>query len=94
MQAAGGVIHEEPVTVLVRFKTSMSEFILRKEKWYPSEKRKKLSNGDVELSFTVAGVNEIKHWIHSWLPSVEVVKPAWLRKQVKKELSLSIKEHS
>lgn len=72
----------------------MSEFILRKEKWHPSEKRKKLSSGDIELTFTVAGVNEIKHWIYSWFPNVEVIKPAWLRKQVKEVLRLSINEHS
>ncbi|MBP1746943.1 MAG: hypothetical protein H6Q54_1558, partial [Deltaproteobacteria bacterium] len=39
-------------------------------------------------------VNEIKHWIYSWLPNVEVVKPAWLRLQIRDELTRSIKEHS
>jgi hypothetical protein len=94
LQIAGGVIHEEPVNITVRFKASVSEFILRKEKWHPSEKRKMLSNGDVELAFTVAGVNEIKHWIYSWLPNIEVIKPAWLRQQIRKELTRSIKEHA
>jgi predicted DNA-binding transcriptional regulator YafY len=89
-----GVIHEEPVNITVRFKANVSEFILRKEKWHPSEKRKMLSNGDVELTFTVAGVNEIKHWIYSWIPNVEVIKPAWLRQQIRKELTRSIKEHA
>jgi len=89
-----GVIHEELVTILLRFKATVSEFILRKEKWHPSEKRKRLSSGDIELTFTVAGVNEIKRWIYSWFPNVEVIKPAWLRKQVQEELRLSIKEHS
>jgi len=88
-----GVIHEEPVNITVRFKASVSEFILRKEKWHPSEKRKMLSSGDVELTFTIAGVNEIKHWIYSWLPNVEVVKPAWFRQQIRNELSRSIQEH-
>jgi predicted DNA-binding transcriptional regulator YafY len=88
-----GVIHEEPVNITVRFKANVSEFILRKEKWHPSEKRKMLSSGDVELTFTIAGVNEIKHWIYSWLPNVEVVKPAWLRQQIRDELIRSIQEH-
>jgi predicted DNA-binding transcriptional regulator YafY len=89
-----GVIHEEPVTITVRFKANVAEFILRKEKWHPSEKRKVLSNGDVELTFTVAGVNEIKYWIYSWLPNVEILKPSWLRQQARKDLARSAKEHA
>jgi predicted DNA-binding transcriptional regulator YafY len=70
------------------------EFIRRKEKWHPSEQRKILPNGEIELTFTIAGVNEIKHWIYSWLPNVEVTEPAWLRKQIRKELARSVKNHA
>jgi predicted DNA-binding transcriptional regulator YafY len=89
-----GIVHEEPVDITVRFRANVAEFILRKERWHPSEKRKVLSNGDVELTYTVAGVNEIKYWIYSWLPNVEVLQPPWLREHVRKELSRSAKEHA
>jgi predicted DNA-binding transcriptional regulator YafY len=89
-----GIVHEAPEDITVRFNAQVAEFILRKEKWHPSEKRKILSSGDVELSFTVAGVKEIKYWIYSWLPNAEVLQPPWLRDQVRKELSRSAKAHS
>jgi predicted DNA-binding transcriptional regulator YafY len=88
------VIHEEPVNITVQFKAIVADFILRKERWHPSEQRRVLSNGDVELTFAVAGVNEIKHWIYSWLPNVEVINPPWLRQQIKKELTSSSKQHA
>jgi predicted DNA-binding transcriptional regulator YafY len=94
ISSSWGVVHEEPVTITVRFTANVAEFILRKEKWHPSEQRKVLFDGDVELTFTVAGVNEIKHWIYSWLPNVEIIEPAWLRQQARKELARSAKEHA
>jgi predicted DNA-binding transcriptional regulator YafY len=94
MGSSWGIVHEEPVDIVVRFRAKVAEFILRKEKWHPSEKRKVLPNGDLELTFTVAGVDEIKYWIYSWLPNAEVIQPSWLREQVRKELSRSAKEHA
>lgn len=81
-----GIRDDKPVEVVVRFSAKVADYITRKDKWHPSEKRKVLKNGDVELTFTVAGVEEIKRWIYSWLPHVEVVRPEWFRKRVKKEL--------
>lgn len=56
-------------------------------------KRKVLPSGDIELSFTVGGTDEIKRWIYFWMPFVEVIKPEWFRKQVNKELGMSVKKH-
>lgn len=92
--APWGIIEGKEARVTVRFKKEISDYILRKEKWHPSEKRKVLSTGDVELSFTVAGVDEIKRWIYSWLPHVEVIKPRWFRNLIKKELTRSAYFHS
>ena len=94
ISSSWGIIHEEPVNITVRFKSDVVEFIRRKEKWHPSEQRKVLPNGEIELTFTIAGVNEIKHWIYSWLPNVEVIEPDWLRKQIRKELARSVKNHA
>ncbi len=89
-----GIVDGKEAHVTVRFKKDISDYILRKDKWHSSEKRTILPGGDVELSFTVAGVDEIKRWIYSWLPHAEVIKPKWLRRQVKKELAASIATHS
>jgi predicted DNA-binding transcriptional regulator YafY len=84
-----GIYDDKEVTVTVRFAAKITDYVLRK-KWHPSEKRKLLPNGDAELTYTVAGVTEIKRWIYSWLPHVEVLKPVWFRTQVEKELAEAV----
>lgn len=88
-----GIYEDDAVDVTLRFSKKVAEYITRREKWHPSEKRNILPSGDVELSFTVAGVDEIKRWIYSWIPDVEVIKPQWFRKQVKRELGDALKGH-
>lgn len=88
-----GIHDADPVDITVRFSSKVSQYISRKEKWHSSEKRKILPSGDIELSFTVGGTDEIKRWIYSWIPYVEVTKPDWLRKQVNDELSKTVKKH-
>lgn len=88
-----GVVDGEEVKVVVRFKPEATEYITRKDKWHPSEKRKMLPDGGVELAFTVAGIYEIKKWIYSWIPNVEVIKPKSLRDLIKKELMQATKDH-
>ncbi|MEK6651407.1 MAG: WYL domain-containing protein [Nitrospirota bacterium] len=73
--------------------SKLADYITRKDKWHPTEKRKILPSGEVELSFTVAGVDEIKRWIYSWIPNVAVVEPKWFREQIKKELSESLENY-
>ncbi|MGR3179954.1 MAG: helix-turn-helix transcriptional regulator, partial [Candidatus Anammoxibacter sp.] len=88
-----GIHDADSVDITVRFESKVSEYLLRRDKWHSSEKRIVLPSGDIELSFTVAGIEEIKRWIYSWIPHVEVVKPAWFRKQVNKELGTTVEKH-
>jgi predicted DNA-binding transcriptional regulator YafY len=89
-----GIIDGEEATVVVRFKKEAADYILRRDSWHPSEKRMLLPDGRVELTFIVAGTLEVKKWIYSWLPSVEVIKPLSLRRQIQKELAQAAEEHS
>lgn len=88
-----GVVDGKEVTVVVRFKPDAAEYILRKEKWHPSEVRKILPDNSVELTYTVAGIHEIKKWIYSWIPNVEVLRPKSLRRLIRKELQQATKDH-
>jgi predicted DNA-binding transcriptional regulator YafY len=89
-----GIYDDEEVSVTVQFTSAVSDYILRKERWHPSEKREVLADGEVRLSFTVAGVDEIKRWIYSWIPHVRVLEPVSLREKIREELSLSVRDHS
>jgi predicted DNA-binding transcriptional regulator YafY len=88
-----GIIDGEEAVVVVRFKKDAADYILRRDSWHPSEKRKVLPDGGVELQFTVAGTLEIKKWIYSWIPHVEVLKPLSLRRQIQKELAQAAASH-
>jgi predicted DNA-binding transcriptional regulator YafY len=88
-----GIVDEEEVRVKIRFSAKVADYVLRK-KWHPSEEREMLPDGGVDLTYTVAGVDEIKHWIYSWLPNVEILEPAWLRQQAAEELAESRNKHS
>ena len=88
-----GVYDEDKVDVTVRFAAEVADYITRKDKWHPSEIRQILPNGDVELAFRVAGVDEIKRWIYSWLPYVRVIEPKCFREQIREELASAVKNH-
>ena len=76
--------------VKVMFSPEIAEVIKRKPSWHPSEKRKVLPNGEVELTFTVSGTEEIKWWIYSWIPYVEVLEPKSLRDEMKRDLKRTL----
>ncbi|MBI5639805.1 MAG: WYL domain-containing protein [Nitrospirae bacterium] len=88
-----GIWDAEPVEVTVRFSKEAAEHVTRKKQWHPSEKRKALPSGEVEMTFTVAGVKEIKKWIYSWVPNVEVIGPEWLREEVRNEFDAAVQKH-
>jgi proteasome accessory factor B len=81
-----GIYRSKEVRLKVRFSAEIADYILRRPKWHPSEKRKILADGSVELSFRIMGIEEMKGWIYSWIPNVEVIRPQWLRAQIAEEL--------
>jgi predicted DNA-binding transcriptional regulator YafY len=86
--------YDGPLTkVTLRFNKIVVPYILRKQKWHPSQKTTKLKNGGLQLEFTVAGTEEIRGWIYSWLPWVEVLQPKDLRQEILTDLKASLKAH-
>jgi predicted DNA-binding transcriptional regulator YafY len=47
--------------------------------WHHTQQAKKHPNGEVTLTFTVDGLNEVVRWVVGWAGRVRVVKPAELR---------------
>ena len=81
------------VEVKIRFSSEVANQILRK-KWHRFQRATRQSDGDVILYFNVAGTDEIKRWLYSWIPHFEILSPPELRKEVKKELLKTIKKYS
>jgi predicted DNA-binding transcriptional regulator YafY len=88
-----GILDGEEVTVKVKFAPQVAEYALRRT-WHKSEKKAALPDGSVACTYTVAGAAEIKKWLYTWLPYVEVLAPRWLRKEIHDELSVSSRTHS
>lgn len=88
-----GIYKADPVEIIIRFSKEAATQIMRRDKWHPSETRQILSSGEIELTLTVAGIDEISRWIYSWLPMVEVVKPAWFREKVHKDIIKVLQKH-
>jgi len=79
--------------VTLRFSNEVAPRILRRPFWHPSEERRELSDGSVELRLKVDGTEEIKQWIYSYLPHVEVIEPPGLRSEIVKELRKALHSH-
>jgi predicted DNA-binding transcriptional regulator YafY len=47
--------------------------------WHESQRAKKNGDGSLELSFRVAGLEEIKRWVLSFGPDVLVLEPERLK---------------
>jgi predicted DNA-binding transcriptional regulator YafY len=93
LASSWGVVDDKVVHVTMCFDREIADYILRKKKWHPSERRTVCPDGSVELSFRVSGIVEIKRWIYSWLPHVTVVKPLWLKRQIAREMAFALKNH-
>jgi predicted DNA-binding transcriptional regulator YafY len=61
---------------------------VRNEKiWHESQKITKLLDGGIELTFKVAGIDEIKRWVLSLGPEALVLEPKRLQEMVQKDLA-------
>ena len=72
------VMHDELHDVTIRISRGWARWAEEKI-WHESQKSKKLPNGRLELSFRVAGLEEIKRWVLSLGPEAVVVSPARLQ---------------
>ncbi len=62
--------------------------------WHESQKITKLPDGSAEITFRVAGLDEIKRWILSFGPECLVLEPEKLKEMVRKDLSGSLAQYS
>ena len=87
----GAWLDEEVVDVKLRFDKDFKRYILRR-KWHKSQEEKELKDGRLEIKFRVNGLKDIKHWIYSWIPYVEVVSPKKLKDSVRKDIKEALKK--
>ena len=89
IQQAFGITLEDPIDVKIRFSAWQARYI-KQRTWHPSQKIKKLDNGEIILSFKASGSYEIKSWILSHGADAEVLEPASLREEIIEELKKNL----
>jgi predicted DNA-binding transcriptional regulator YafY len=87
------VMHDELYTVKVKISPGWARWIGEKI-WHESQKAKKNGDGSLELSFQIAGLDEIKRWILSFGPEAVVLEPLKLKEMVRKDLSRNLAQYS
>ena len=83
------VMHDELYTVKVHITPAWARYIGEKI-WHESQQTKKLTDGSLELTFQVAGFDEIKQWIMSLGPEAYVIEPERLRDMIKADLKKTL----
>jgi predicted DNA-binding transcriptional regulator YafY len=86
------VMHDELYTVRVRISPGWARWVGEKI-WHESQKAKKNSDGSLELSFRIAGLDEIKRWILSFGPEAQVLEPSRLKQMVCVDLQKSLGQY-
>ena len=87
------VMHDEVYTVKVRISPGWARWVGEKI-WHESQKAKKNGDGSLELTFRIAGLDEIKRWILSFGPEAVVLEPEKLKEMVRKDLSRNLAQYS
>jgi predicted DNA-binding transcriptional regulator YafY len=87
------VMHDELYAVRVRISPGWARWVSEKI-WHESQKAKKNGDGSLELSFRVAGLDEIRRWVLSFGPEAVVLEPEKLKEMVRKDLSRNLAQYA
>src|SRR6516225_1417514 len=80
-------------TIRIRFDSFAAQLVQERE-WHPTQKIKRLSDGQIELSLKLANFEEVERWILSWGSHARVVAPAALQKRIAKTVSQLAKNYA
>jgi len=79
------VVQGELQTVKVRISPAWARYMGEKT-WHQSQQMRKMPDKSLELTYRVAGLNEIKQWVLSLGPEAEVIAPKRLKEMVRQDL--------
>jgi predicted DNA-binding transcriptional regulator YafY len=82
-----GVFHDKPVHVVWRFSKDAAADA-REFQFHPTQKTRTLKDGSLEVSFRAEGLLEMCWHLFTWGDSVEVIKPAALKKLFSEQIAL------
>jgi proteasome accessory factor B len=80
---------EGQVEVRVRFAATVARYV-QESQWHSSQQLHVQPDRSVLATFRLSGTQEIKSWLLSFGPQAEVLAPAELREEVKKDLEAAL----
>ncbi len=83
--SAFGVIPETPTAVHIRFDPRWAHWVAERT-WHPSQTIETLDSGHLELRMEVGAAADLRTWVLSFGSGAEVLEPATLRDEVRREL--------
>ena len=78
---------QEQVTVRARFSAYQARWV-RERQYHSSQQIEELPDGGLILTVQVAGIEEVKRWLMGYGADVEVLEPAALREQIRREIEI------
>jgi predicted DNA-binding transcriptional regulator YafY len=92
LQDSFGIYQGSPVTVKIRFLKSVAGYI-RERIWHPSQHLSDQADGAVLFTATVAGIEEISHWVMRWGAGAQVLAPEVLRQKVRRHATAMVSHY-
>lgn len=93
MGATFGIMAEaEEYTARILFDPAEAPYV-RERIWHETQRIEENRDGSLILSFTTNSHLEVKRWVLSWGAGAKVLEPAWLAKEVHRELAAAVKRY-
>ncbi len=89
LQDSFGIYQGASVTVKIRFLESVAGYI-RERIWHQSQQLSDQADGSLIFTATVAGIEEISHWVLRWGAGAQVLAPEDLRQAVSRHAAAMV----
>ena len=89
LQDSFGIYQGPPVTVKIRFFKSVAGYV-RERIWHSSQQLSDQADGSLLFTATVAGIEEISHWVLRWGAGAQVLAPDELRQTVSRHAAAMV----
>jgi predicted DNA-binding transcriptional regulator YafY len=87
------VMQDQLYAVTIRISPTLARYVGERI-WHESQQIQKLIDGGIDISFKVAGLDEIRQWVLSLGPEATVVEPKELKALVWKSLKETLDQYS
>jgi predicted DNA-binding transcriptional regulator YafY len=90
LESAFDIIWDDPIKVKIWFSPDMARYI-KERKWSKTQKIKNQKDGSIILTMKTSGRWDLKKWVLSYGGEARVLEPEDLRKEIRDELTSTLK---